>query len=165
MKANAQKIQTSNAPEFQDAVATLRSDHRAVEKAFAEFKKLTDRDSAAKKKLADHICDELLVHMQLEEEIFYPAIKDSVKGVEEVVKEGVVEHSGAKVLIKQIKGMKGNEDLFDTKVNVLAEQIEHHVKEEEGEMFPKVLKSDVDIVALGERMAQRKTKIISSQPE
>lgn len=165
MKANAEKNHAETAPAFKDAITALKSDHRAVEKAFAEFKKLKDKEYAPKKKLADHICDELTVHMTLEEEIFYPEIRKEVKGVEDVVKEGVVEHAGAKVLIKQIKAMKGNEDLFDTKVMVLAEQIEHHVKEEEGEMFPKVMKSNVDLVALGERMAQRKKQINPGKPE
>ena len=165
MSGNSRRIQTSDAPAFKDAIAALKSDHRLVEKAFAEFKKLSGGDYAPKKKLADYICDELTVHMTLEEEIFYPDIKKKVKDAEDVVNEGVVEHAASKVLIKQIKGMKGKEELFDTKVLVLAEQVEHHVKEEEDEMFPKVLKSKVDVVALGERMAQRKKQINPGQPE
>lgn len=165
MKTSTATVKASDAPAFKDAIAALKHDHRKVEKAFAEFKKLGDKDHAPKKKLADHICDELLVHMTLEEEIFYPEIKQKVKGAEDVVNEGVVEHAGAKVLIKEIKSMKGNEELFDTKVNVLSEQVEHHVKEEEDEMFPKVLKSNVDVVALGVRIAQRKKQINSNQSE
>jgi len=165
MKTTTEKSVMSDTATATDAISALKKDHRTVEKAFAEYKKLSDGDYAPKKKLADHICDELLTHMSVEEEIFYPEIKQKVKGTEDVVNEGVVEHSGAKVLIKQIKGMKGNEELFDTKVLVLAEQIEHHVKEEEGEMFPKVLKSKLDIVAIGARIEQRKKQINSSQPE
>lgn len=147
------------APIFKDAIALLKSDHRDVEKTFAKFKKMPDGEYAPKKKLADHICDELLKHMTVEEEILYPAVKSKVKGAEDVVNEGVVEHAGAKDLIKQIKSMKGNEELFDTKVMVLAEQIEHHVKEEEEEMFPKVEKANLDIVALGKELATRKSQL------
>lgn len=165
MKTNSANLKNEEAPAFKDAIAALKQDHRNVEKAFAEFKKLPDGNHPPKKKLADHICDELTVHMALEEEIFYPEIKKNVKSAEDVVNEGVVEHSGAKVLIKEIRAMKGNEELFDTKVMVLSEQIEHHVKEEEGEMFPKAMKSNVDLVALGERMAQRKKQINPGKPE
>ncbi|MDO9318360.1 MAG: hemerythrin domain-containing protein [Gammaproteobacteria bacterium] len=165
MKTNAVQIKISNVPAFKDAIAALKSDHRAVEKAFSEFESMSKGDYALKKKLADHICHELTVHMTVEEELVYPEIEQKVKGAEDIVNEAIVEHSGAKVLIEEIKSMKGNEKLFDTKVMVLAEQIEHHVKEEEGEMFPKVLKSKLDVVALGARIAQRKKQINSSQPE
>lgn len=142
--------------ESNDAIALLKSDHREVEKAFKKFEELGDGDYKKKKELADHICNELLVHMTVEEEIFYPAVKADAKEAEDVVNEGVVEHSGAKVLIEEIMAMKGDEELFDTKVMVLFEQIEHHVKEEEGEMFPKAEKSKLDMSALGAEMAQRK---------
>jgi hemerythrin superfamily protein len=72
-----------------DAIDLLKSDHREVEKAFAQFEKLADDDHSKKKELADHICDELLIHMSIEEEIFYPAVKDG-KGLDEIVNEGVV---------------------------------------------------------------------------
>lgn len=96
--------------------------------------------------------------MTAEEELLYPAIKAHVKGEEQIVNEGVVEHASAKVLIKQIKSMNGNEELVDTKLEVLAEQIEHHVKEEDL-IFPKVRKSELDIVALGREIAQRKNSL------
>lgn len=142
-----------------DAITMLKDDHRKVEKAFKKYEKMSDGDYEKKKELADHICDELTVHMKLEEEIFYPAVKEGIKSAEDIVNEGVVEHSGAKVLISEIQGMKGNEELFDSKVKVLAEQIEHHVKEEEGEMFPKVQNSKLDTVELGKEMAHHKKSL------
>ncbi|MDO8908145.1 MAG: hemerythrin domain-containing protein [Pseudohongiella sp.] len=141
----------------QGAIALLKADHREVEDAFEQYKKLADGDYTKKKQLADHICDELTVHMTVEEEIFYPTVKSEVNDADDIVNEGIVEHAGAKVLIKEIKAMKGDEELFDTKVNVLAEQIEHHVKEEEEDMFPKVQKSKVDLLALGKEIEQRKS--------
>ncbi|MEX0738567.1 MAG: hemerythrin domain-containing protein [Pseudohongiella sp.] len=146
----------SDSKDSNDAVAMLMSDHRKVEKVFADFEKLKSEDATGKKKLVDKISKELLVHMTLEEEIFYPAVAEEVKGAKGVVKEGIVEHAGAKDLIKQLKAMKGDESLFDAKVKVLSEQIEHHVKEEEDEMFPKVKKSSLDLAALGKEMATMK---------
>lgn len=142
-----------------DAIAMLKGDHRKVEKAFADFDKLKSDDKAGKKKLANQISKELLVHMALEEEIFYPAVAKEVKGAADVVKEGIVEHAGAKDLITQLQAMKGDESLFDAKVKVLSEQIEHHVKEEEEEMFPKVKKSSLDLAALGQEMAAMKAEL------
>ena len=153
-------MKNSTNTDFKDAIALLKADHREVEKSLARFEKMAEGDYNKKKELADHICDELLVHMAVEEEILYPAIKANVKGAEEIVNEGVVEHAGAKDLIKQIKSMKGDEELFDTKVMVLAEQIEHHIKEEDDEMFPKVQKSKLDIITLGKEIAQRKSSLL-----
>lgn len=142
-----------------DAISLLKKDHRDVEKAFKQFEKLADGKIAAKKQLADDIAGELLKHMAIEEEIFYPAVKESIKNSEDVVNEGIVEHAGAKELIEQIQKMKGDEELFDSKVHVLSEQIAHHVEEEEKEMFPKVEKSSLDLDALGQEMAKRKAKL------
>lgn len=142
-----------------DAIGLLKKDHREMEEAFKEFDKLEAKKIAEKKQLADKIGAELLKHMKVEEEIFYPAIKESLKSTEDPVNEGVVEHAAAKVLIKEIKAMKGNEELFDSKVHVLAEQITHHVEEEEKEMFPKVAKSAIDLAELGQQLAERKARI------
>lgn len=142
-----------------DAISFLKKDHREVEKAFEQFENLADGKIAAKKKLADEITEELLKHMAIEEEIFYPAVKEGIKDLEDAVNEGIVEHAGAKELIEQIQKMKGDEELFDSKVHVLSEQIEHHVEEEETEMFPKVEKSSLDLEALGQEMAKRKANL------
>lgn len=143
-----------------DAVSLLMQDHKEVKSAFKEFEKLGDRAYVAKKKLADKICNALTVHTTIEEEIFYPAIREAVKDSEDLVNEAVVEHAGAKDLITQILEMNGDEELFDAKVKVLSEQIEHHVKEEEedGGLFAKARKSDLDLKALGEEMAALKAE-------
>ncbi len=159
MKTNTAVNKMPRTSTFKDAVALLQKDHRDVEKAFKAFEKMTQNEFALKKKLADQICNELMKHMTVEEEIFYPAVTDKVKGTQEMVKEGIVEHATAKDLIQQILGMKGNEELFHTKVMVLSELIEHHVREEEEEMFPKVEKSALDLVSLGEKIEQRKLKL------
>ncbi len=142
-----------------DAISLLKKDHRNMEDAFKKFEKLGEKKIAEKKRLADKIGSDLLKHMTVEEEIFYPNVKEAIKSAEDVVNEGIVEHSAAKVLIKELKEMKGDEELFESKMHVLEEQISHHVEEEEKEMFPKVAKSSIDLEALGQQLAERKASL------
>ncbi|MEJ7805660.1 MAG: hemerythrin domain-containing protein [Telluria sp.] len=145
-------------PQPKDAIALLIADHKKVKALFAEFDALSDRSKVSKKKIADQICQELTVHTEMEEQIFYPAIRAPIKD-DELLNEAEVEHASAKELIAQLLEMDAGDDLYDAKVKVLSEQIEHHVGEEEGDMFPKVRKSKVDLVALGEQMAAFKASI------
>ncbi len=121
------------------------------------------RATQAKQQLAQQICDELTVHTTIEEEIFYPAARAAI-GDEALMDEADVEHAGAKELIAQIKQMKATESHYDAKVTVLGEQIDHHVKEEQGEMFSKVKKSKLDTKALGAKMAARKAELEEAMP-
>ena len=141
-----------------DAVALLEADHRAVAKLFGQFEKARDNDR--KKSLADKICLELRVHMQIEEEIFYPVSREYLKN-EDIVDEAVVEHAAARDLMDEIEGASPAEDLYDAKVTVLQEQIEHHVKEEETDYFPRVKKTDMDLKSVGARMAARKEELLA----
>ena len=141
-----------------DAVALLKEDHRTVEELFAQFEKASG--DGRKQKLATEICTELSIHAQIEEEIFYPACEGKVE--EELLKEAYVEHDGAKVLIAEIIGGEPSDEFYDAKVKVLQEQIEHHVEEEEkmrGNIFQQARATDVDLEALGERMAARKAEL------
>jgi hemerythrin superfamily protein len=156
--SSTHKSKKDTAPPSQDAISMLVSDHREVERGFEEYENLGDDSTTEKKKLADRICKQLEQHMALEEELFYPAVKKELKGSEDMVNEAIVEHSSAKELMKQIKSMKGDEQLFDSKVLVLKELIEHHVEEEEEEMFAKTKKSSLDLEALGEKMTEMKQK-------
>ena len=141
-----------------DAIAMLEDDHAKVKSLFEQFEGLSDRSKASKKKVADQICMELSIHAEVEEQVFYPAVREPVKD-DDLMDEAVVEHASAKELIAQIMEMDPGEDLYDAKVKVLSEQIEHHVKEEEEEMFPKVRKGKVDLVALGAEMEAFKAKL------
>lgn len=142
----------------QDAIALLKDDHRAVEKLFKDYE--SAKGEGRKEKLARKICLELTVHTMLEEEIFYPACDGKID--EDLLKEAYVEHDAAKVLIAEIEGGSGqSDDFFDAKVQVLGEEIRHHVKEEEGELFPQVRKADLDLKALGESLAQRKKELMA----
>ena len=142
-----------------DATKLLEKDHREVEELFEKFEKLTDRAKVSKKRIADDICNELTVHTQIEEEIFYPAVREASKEMEDMVDEAIVEHASAKDLIAQIESMEADEDLYDAKVKVLQEMIEHHVEEEEKEMFTKVRKLGLDLNELGRQMQARKEQL------
>ena len=142
-----------------DAVTLLTEDHDMVKSLFEQYEKLGDRALVAKKKLATQICLELTKHAIAEEEIFYPAVRAAGGEAEDMVDEARVEHASAKDLIAQILAMDADEELYDAKVKVLSEQIEHHVGEEEGDMFPKARKLKLDLVELGEAIAARKTEV------
>lgn len=142
-----------------DAITLLKNDHKKVKQAFAQYEELGPYAFVGKKKLADEICDELTLHARLEEEIIYPAFREKLTDSKDLVDEAKVEHDSAKILIKEIKQMQADEDLFDAKVKVLAEYIEHHVKEEENEMFPLMQKSDVDLASLGKKITELKQQL------
>ena len=140
----------------QDATAMLMADHKEVKALFEEFEKAESKQQKAE--LVAKICQELEVHMQIEEEIFYPAVKAALKD-HELVPEGEVEHASVKDLIAQVKGVKPDGDTYDARVKVMGELIEHHVKDEETEMFPKAKKTKLDMEALGAKMAKRKEEL------
>jgi hemerythrin superfamily protein len=103
----------------------------------------------------------LTVHATAEEELFYPAARDALGEEEDLIDEADVEHATAKELIAQIQGSSPDDPHYDAKVKVLGEYIDHHVKEEEGEIFPKVKKGGLDTAALGAEIAQRKEELMS----
>lgn len=144
-----------------DAIALLKADHEKVTELFSEYEKA---DSKTKKKsLVEEICTELTVHAQIEEEIFYPAVKAVLKD-DFIVVEGAVEHLGIKNLIDQLEGIEPGGDVYDAKVKVLSEYVEHHVEEEQSDMFPKAKKApSLDLVELGDRMAARKADLLSTR--
>jgi len=145
----------------QDAIALLKQDHRDAEKLFKEFEEA--KGEGRKEKLARQICLALSVHFQLEETIFYPACEGTVD--EDELKEGYVEHDAAKLLVAEIEANEGgDDDYFDTKVHVLQEEIEHHIKEEEGPggIFAQARKGKLDLDGLGEQLAARKKELTES---
>lgn len=156
--ATRKNASTDAKPE--DAIAMLMADHKKVKKLFSDFKKLKEGgDSEEKSDIVKQICNELKVHAEIEEEIFYPAVREAIDEAD-LMDEALVEHAGAKELIAQLEDADPDEDLYDAKVTVLGEQIDHHVAEEEGSMFPKVKKSKLDTAALGAQMSERKTALM-----
>ena len=147
--------------EAQDAVSLLKEDHRKVEELFEQFEKASGE--GRKQALALQICKELVVHAQIEEEIFYPACEGKVE--EDDLKEAYVEHDGAKVLIAEIEAGSPSDEYYDAKVKVLSEQIEHHVEEEEKRLvgiFSQAKKNGVDMDALGLQLATRKAELMAA---
>jgi len=148
------------AEKFTDAIALLKADHRKVEELFAKYE--TARDSA-KQKLAEQICTELKIHTAIEEEIYYPALAGKVE--EDLLNEAYVEHVSAKKLIDEIMAGSPEDQLYDAKVKVLSEEIEHHVKEEEAPkegIFSQSRAAEVDLVALRDQMAARKAELMEA---
>lgn len=141
-----------------DAVELLKSDHREVENLFEEFEKLKDGSSTKKGAVVQKICAALVVHATIEEEIFYPALREADVDTD-MMDEADIEHAGAKALIGQLEEMKPGDDHYDAKVKVLSEYIKHHVKEEEAEMFKAARASDADLAALGMQMSERKAEL------
>ena len=145
-------------PAPKDAIALLKADHEVVSQLFAEYEKT--RSTSNKKALVAEICTTLSVHTQIEEEIFYPAVKTALKD-KLLVPEATVEHAGVKDLIAQLQGVEPDGEMYDAKVKVLSEYVKHHVKEEQNEMFPKAKASSIDMAELGARLAARKDALLA----
>lgn len=140
--------------EYSDAIALLKDQHRTVENLFDQFQKATGEDRKAK--LAQQICTELKIHTMIEEEIFYPAFEGKID--DDILDEARVEHDAAKVLVNDIDAGSPGDEFFDAKVNVLCEEIRHHVREEEKRsdgMFAQCRRTDVDLLELRDRMMER----------
>ncbi len=150
-------------PSQPDALQLLMAEHREVKEMFQQYRKLADagRRGDERMLLASQICVALSVHTQMEEEILYPAARTVLTSNEDLVDEAYVEHAGAKSLIAQLKTMTSDQPLFDAKVKVLGEYIDHHVKEEETEFFPKLRKTSLDLEAMGVQMAERKKQLMA----
>ncbi|GER11459.1 Hemerythrin HHE cation binding domain protein [compost metagenome] len=148
-----------------DACSLLDTDHKNVKKMFAAYEELASSKAASasekKRDLALQICMELTVHTQLEEEILYPAVREAIKETE-LLDEAEVEHASAKDLIAQIQDSTEVDEMFDAKVKVLGEYIDHHVKEERNEMFPKARAArGLDLVAMREQLTTRKEELMA----
>lgn len=142
-----------------EATSLLAKDHETVKKLFAEYEAAGDRAYRAKQDLFEAIKSELLIHMDIEETIFYPVVKAAPsEEAKDGIREADEEHHVVKVLIGEISKMKPEDEQFDAKVTVLRENIEHHVKEEEGELFPQAKKhlTKERLAQLGDEMEERK---------
>ena len=141
----------------QNAMALLKADHQKVKELFDKFE--SARASSKAKIVADAV-KELKVHATVEEELFYPTLRQEIEDEEGIMDEADEEHHIAKVLIAELEAMSGDEDHWEAKFKVLAESVRHHIKEEEGQMFKKARESDIDFGALGEQMAQLKKRLL-----
>jgi len=145
-------------PASQHAIALLKADHEAVGQLFAEYERTYSVPNG--QALVAEICKALRVHAQIEEEIFYPAVKMALQD-KYLVPEATVEHASVRELIAQLEGAEHDGEMYDAKVMVLSEYVKHHVREEQNEMFPKALASSLDMAELGTRMAARKDELMA----
>src|SRR3982751_4627205 len=161
-KSAAKKPAASARAAKTDATVLLQRDHADVKKLFRQYEKLADNeaDGQERQALAMQICAMLTVHATIEEEIFYPAAREA-QVEEDLLDEAEVEHASAKDLIAQIQSGNPDDELYDAKVNVLGEYVNHHVEEEEGEMFPKCRRAKMDLEGLGQQLKQRSDAIMA----
>jgi hemerythrin superfamily protein len=145
-----------------DATKLLMADHKEVKALFKQYDKLAKGEGTDEEKqaIAEEICTMLTVHATVEEEIFYPAAREAMEE-QDLLDEAEVEHASAKELIAQIRGMSPADELYDAKVKVLGEYVDHHVQEEEKELFPKVRKADLDLKQLGAALEARKQQLMN----
>ncbi|HZU84040.1 MAG TPA: hemerythrin domain-containing protein [Polyangiaceae bacterium] len=120
-----------------NAIALLKTDHRAVEELFDKLDQL-DGKSRGKKTLVEKLIRELSIHAAIEEEIFYPEVKRSVPGGAEIVYESLEEHGVVKWELSALQSMDLTDERFDAKLKVLKDTLLHHIDEEENELFPMV---------------------------
>ncbi|MBA3598315.1 MAG: hemerythrin domain-containing protein [Methylibium sp.] len=145
-----------------DALELLTSDHRKVRQLFKDYERLIEFKAQAieRQPLAESICVQLTVHAALEEEIFYPAARAALMPTD-LVDEASVEHASARDLIERIRAMDAEDELYDANVRVLGEYIDHHVREEEDQLFPAVRGASLDLAGLGLEMSDRKAELLA----
>ena len=141
--------------EENDAIAMLKRDHDNVKALFDQFEKAERK--AEKQKIVKQALEELRIHSTLEEEIFYPAVREQLKNG--IMNEADEEHHVAKVLIAELDTIDSDNDHFEAKFTVLSESVRHHIKEEEDQMLPKARDLKIDFQALGEKMERRKAEL------
>lgn len=153
---------TASHAKHDDAISLLTEDHKKVKKLFKSYEQCSKKDDVeGKLEIARQIFEELTIHTMIEEEIFYPAARAAIKD-DDMLNEAKVEHATAKDLIAQLEEMDGDDPLYDAKITVLSEYIDHHVKEEESEMFPKAKKAKMDLEGLGVQMLERKEELTTA---
>jgi hypothetical protein len=157
--AHTAKEEPTMAGKESNAIELLKHDHREVDSMFKQFD--AEDETRSKAEIAQHICLSLIVHSEIEEELFYPAAQRALEDEDrDLVAEAKVEHLSLKRLINDISGSRSGDEMFDARMTVLKEYVKHHVHEEEHELMPQVKKTDVDLEALGSRLLERKQALI-----
>ena len=121
-----------------DAIVLLKNDHKDVERVFKQYEKLGDTAYVTKRKLVDQMIEKLAVHAAIEEQHFYPAVREAANDLEDTVLEGLEEHHIVKCTLSELEDLPADDERFHAKVTVLIESVRHHVEEEEQDLFPEV---------------------------
>ena len=153
-----------------DAITLLEQDHQKVKKLMAEIEKTTERGIKTREQLFDKLVQELTVHEKIEEQIFYPEVKERAtsKQLEELVTESYEEHHFVDMVKAEIENTPFEAEEWAAKFKVMMENIQHHAfEEEEGKMFPKVRRAfnKDELEDMGTRMAELKEQLLSAAPE
>jgi hemerythrin superfamily protein len=150
-----------------DAIALLKEDHKKVKGLFDQFEK-TD-DNGKKEKIVADVIKELKIHATIEEEIFYPALREvfqtekKAEELTELMNEADEEHRVAKTVIEALEDLDPSDEHYCAKFTVLAENVRHHIKEEEGDIFKEAKDTDVDMKELGDRMSVCKMELMGNE--
>jgi hemerythrin-like domain-containing protein len=150
----------TSAPSKMNAISLLKEDHKKVKELFEKFEKT--ENAQTKKKIAEEAINDLKIHAQIEEEIFYKEANSEIGDEENLLNEAKEEHHVAKMLIAELDQLDRVDEVYEAKFTVLAENVRHHIKEEEGELFPEVKKSDLELDEMGQRMFERKQELMKS---
>ena len=143
----------------QDAINLLMADHKKVKQLFKKFAKAHEsEDLETCREIVETTCTELEIHTTIEEEIFYPAARQVVKD-QSLLDEAAVEHESAKQLIEEVKELEPDDPKWAAAFTVLGEYVNHHIKEEEGQLFPQTKRGGLDAASVGEQIQQRKTEL------
>jgi hemerythrin superfamily protein len=140
-----------------NAVQLIKQDHKKVASLFEKYNKTKGQE--AKQRIAEQAMQQLEVHAQIEEEIFYPAVRKELNDAA-LVNEALKEHKAVKELIEELKIMAGEDDEFEEKWAELVADVKHHVQEEESELLPQAEESEMDLSDYGQQMAERKKELI-----
>jgi len=152
--------QAQRKPAVNDALNLLMEDHENVKSMFFDFNNLQKNDEDKKWLLVQQICQEIVIHSQLEEELFYPEVRQAIDD-DMLIDEAEADHAEIKDVISELEIMDGTDVNYERKVNRLADMVNEHVKEEEEEMFPKVREANLDTYALGKMMLAYKKDLIA----
>lgn len=158
--ATKKSAATEQPPKAIEATKMLRADHKLVDELFEQYEHA--RSTKKKKELVEKICSELTIHALLEEEIFYPAVKQALKD-KELIPEATIEHDTLKKLIAEVEGKEPDGEMFDARIKVMSEYVKHHVKEEHTEIFPKAKSTSLDLKKLGAQMMERKEQLLAQK--
>jgi hemerythrin-like domain-containing protein len=143
----------------QDAITLLETDHRRFKDLLKQGEETTERAKKGRTELLDTLTAELNLHELVEEKVLYPALKEHPEA-RDIVLEGYQEHHVADILTRELHGLATDDEQWGAKFKVLKESLEHHIQEEEGEMFRKArgIFSREDLQGLGARMAKMKAE-------
>lgn len=151
-----------------DVLALLQEDHKRVQKMFRQFQKMDHTDVDGMSALVETACSELEVHAKLEEELFYPALREAFIGEEEqmeMLEEAQIEHDTAKGLIVSVRALQPGEARYAAAFTVLGEYVKHHIEEEESQVFKQAKKAKLDLQGLGEALKERRQQLMDGQEE